>query len=204
MSSLIRYRGTVVPYVTRWTAEESIPSTIVERLGRIAYADETLGERDEHGVLWERVPFLPGKGQPRFGIVHALRQRRAVRKLLCQVCAGPADRSDQGTLWLLPDRRDWPNWPENMGCTEAPICQSCAQISIRTCPALRQGYVAFRVRDCPVSGVSGAYYVPGRPYPIFAGQSLVAFDDLRIRWTRAAHLVRELHNCTFVDLDHMM
>jgi len=52
--------------------------------------------------------------------------------------------------------------------------------------------------------VNGAYYVPGRPRPILACQALVAFDDPRIRWTCAAHLVRELHDCTFVDLDRMM
>lgn len=197
----IPYRGTVVPYVTAWTAEKTLPSTIIERRGRIAYADETLGERDERGVLWQRVPLAPGQGRPRFGIVHALRQRRAVRKLLCQVCAGPADRNELGTLWLLPDRRDWAGWPELMGCTEPPICLSCARTSVASCPAMRGSYAAFRVRQSTVSGVSGAHYLPGRPLPTFVGEALVAFDDPAIRWTCAAHLVRELRDCTMVELD---
>jgi hypothetical protein len=195
-----RFRGTVVPYVTRWSEEKPLSATVISVRGRIAYADETLGERDEHGVLWQRVPLRPGRGRPDFGVVHALRQRRAVRKLLCQVCAGPADQNEAGTLWLLPDRRDWPDWPENMGCTEPPICLSCARTAIGSCPALREGYVAFRVGESPVSGVSGAYYEPGGLFPRFVGTDLVAFEDPRIRWTCAGHLVRELHNCTMVDL----
>ncbi|HEV8560227.1 MAG TPA: hypothetical protein VGR06_28160 [Actinophytocola sp.] len=38
--------------------------------------------------------------------------------------------------------------------------------------------------------------------PTFAGTDLMAFDDPRIRWMCAGHLVRELHNCTMVDLSH--
>ncbi|MGQ0841769.1 hypothetical protein [Actinokineospora sp.] len=96
----------------------------------IAYADETIGDRDRNGVLWTRMPSHPGHGTPEFGKVNSLRQRHAMRKLLCQVCAGPADLADDGVLWLLNDHRDdWPGWPNGMGVTEPPICLPCLRIA---------------------------------------------------------------------------
>lgn len=45
-----------------------------------------------------------------------------MQRLLCNVCAQPADRSDDGVLWLLRDfRDDWPNWPQGMGAVEPPV-----------------------------------------------------------------------------------
>jgi hypothetical protein len=119
---------TFVAYITTWSGERPLSTKVIERPGRgIAYADETLTDRDDHGVLWRRVPSRPGDGRPQFGQVHPLRQRRAMRRLLCQVCGHPADQSDLGTLWLVPDYRDdWPTWPEHMACTEPPICRPCA------------------------------------------------------------------------------
>jgi hypothetical protein len=31
--------------------------------------------------------------------------------------------------------------------------------------------------------------------------TIVAFDDARIRWVKAAKLVRELHDCTLVEVE---
>src|SRR5690349_16017407 len=96
---------TIVPYTTRWSAERKLQTPVIARPGGtgIAFADEILSDRDRHGALWQRMPSRPGHGRPEFGKVHSGRQRRAMRNLLCQVCAGPADRDDRGTLWLLPD-----------------------------------------------------------------------------------------------------
>jgi hypothetical protein len=97
-------RRSVVPYVTEWSEEQKPPFVVVERPGMgIAYADESLVDRDSNGVLWFRMASRPGIGRPVFGKVHPLRQRRAMRRLLCQVCAGPADRTDDGVLWLMRD-----------------------------------------------------------------------------------------------------
>jgi hypothetical protein len=136
----------VVPYVTTWSTEKGPASVLVERPGGgIGYRDETLADRDRHGVLWWRTPCRPGDGRPEFGKVHPLRQRRAMLRLLCQVCAGPADQSADGVLWLLKDHRgDWPSWPHGMGVTEPPICAPCVTTSSRLCPALRRGAVAVR------------------------------------------------------------
>src|SRR5213080_2620982 len=138
-------RRRIVPYTTRWSSEHRLRPPVIERPGGtgIAFADEILSDRDRHGVLWQRVPSRPGDGRPEFGMVHSGRQRRAMRNLLCQVCAGPADRDDHGTLWLLPDHPgyhdDWPGWPERMATPEPPVCLRCARIAVAACPALRKG-----------------------------------------------------------------
>lgn len=190
----------VAPYVTAWSEEQEPPCVLVEKPGAgIGYADETLADRDSNGVLWFRAPYRPGIGRPVFGKVHSLRQRRTMRKLLCQVCAGPADHTDDGVLWLLKDHRgDWPNWPEMMGVTEPPVCVACARLSVRLCPALRKGAALIRVRRFPVSGVYGALYSGGRS-PVAVGDMNVSFDNPAIRWVRAMCLVRELHDCTILD-----
>lgn len=194
-----------VPYITTWSSEAERPGLLIEShaLG-IAYADETLLDRDEHGILWRRMPSRPGGGRPLFGRVHSLRQRRAMRRLLCQVCAGPADRTEHGTLWLVPDFDDnWPNWPEGMAATEPPICISCAQESIQLCPTLRKRHAIFRVRHSPVSGVYGVRYRPGKVFPELIDDVIVAFDDPAIRWVCAGQLVRELFDCIAVDPDEI-
>ena len=187
-----------VPYITTWSAEQPLPATVVELPSGIAYADEILADRDDHGVLWQRMPSRPGHGRPQFGKVHSLRQRRAMRRLLCGVCGGPSDRSDLGVLWLIRDfHDDWPGWPERMAPTEPPICLPCAHLSVRICPALRQGYAFVRVRHSEPAGVYGIRYQGGQGVE----DAIVAFDDPTIRWTHAAQLVRELHGCTIVDLN---
>lgn len=131
-------REPIAPYVSTWSAEQDLPYRLVERAGHgIGYADELLGDRDAHGVLWQRAAVRHEVGRPEFGKVHPLRQRRAMRQLLCQVCAEPADRTDDGVLWLLRDYRcDWPRWPEGMACVEPPICVPCC--TERGCSVLWQ------------------------------------------------------------------
>ncbi len=190
----------VAPYVIRWSAETAEPFRIIAVPGGIGYADEMLGDRDSRGILWARAPSCLGEGRPAFGEVHGPRQRRAMRRLLCQVCAGPADRSTDGVLWILQDRRaDWSGWPDRMGITEPPICLPCAELSARVCPALRRGGVLIRARAYPLAGVFGMRYQPGIPAPVNVGTGLVAFDSPRIRWTLAAQLIRQLDDCAIME-----
>lgn len=191
----------IVPYITTWSEEKSTPTTVIRGGRGIRFADENFLDRDSNGALWTRIPSRPGYGRPEFSRVHSLRQRRAMRRLLCQVCGCAADRNEDGVLWLLRDyREDWLNWPENMANTHPPVCMKCAILSTRVCPALRGGYVAVRARRSPVSGVYGVrYQLDGRALrPV---EDTVAFDDPAIRWTVAAQLVRSLHGCTIVNLD---
>ncbi len=195
-------RPVVAPYVTTWSAEQAPRSVLVARPDGIGYADESVYDRDEHGVLWERKPLRRGVGRPLFAEVHPLRQRRAMRRLLCQVCGGPADQSDYGVLWLLQDHReDWPGWPNRMGVTEPPVCVPCVGLSVRLCPALRRRAVVVRVGSCPVAGVGGVLYEPGFP-PVAVGPASVELDDEpAIRWVIAAHLIRRLGESRIVPME---
>ncbi|GAA1308613.1 hypothetical protein [Saccharothrix xinjiangensis] len=163
----------------------------------IGYADEILGDHDSRGVLWDRATINPGHGTPRFAKIHVHRQRRAMRKLLCQVCAGPADH---GTLWLIPDRtRQWSDWPEGMAVAEPPVCLPCAHLATRACPALRaEGHLIIRAREHPIHGVDGTHYRAGPHSPIPVTSEPIAFNDPAIRWALASKLVRTLHDCTVV------
>lgn len=191
------------PYIASWSEERGVPAPVIERPGLgIAYSDETVLDRDRHGVLWARALSRPGLGEPLFGKVHPLRQRRAMRRLLCNVCAKPADRTESGVLWLLKDERhEWPTWPERMATTEPPVCLPCVRLSSLLCPALRPGAVAVRVRHAPVVGVQGTRYRSGGLLPVATDDAMVAYDDPGLRWIKAAKLVRELHDCTLVPFE---
>jgi hypothetical protein len=143
------------------------------------------------------------QGSPDFGRVHPQRQRRAMRRLLCQVCGGPADRTDEGILWLLRDDRgdwpDWPDWPEGMAATHPPVCLACARAATRLCPHLRRGSVAVRVKEYATRGVYGSLYRPGILGPQPIGDVIVASAEPRARWVLAAQMVRVLRGCSFVE-----
>jgi hypothetical protein len=192
----------VVPYIASWSAEGTVNMTVIERRGvGVGYLGETVSDRDERGVLWQQTSSKQGHGRPEFGRIHPVRQRRAQRRLLCSTCAGPADRNEQGVLWLIRDfHDDWPNWPEHMAVTEPPTCQPCARLAIRLCPSLRKGFVVLRVGHSRVAGVRGLLYRSGKRYPVPIGEDVVAFDDPTIRWTIAVNLVRELTLCTIIEL----
>jgi hypothetical protein len=186
------------PYVTAWSSEPYLTDRLIERGNRLAYAHESPDDRDEHGVLWYRAPFRQGHGRPDFVRVHPQRQRKAMSRLLCQVCAGPADRTPDGLLWLLiPDHdEDWVDWPETMPAPEPPVCRPCARRALKQCPALRQSVTIVRVRDCPIVGVRGTLHQPAWPAPEPIQEVLMRFGNPLIRWVRAAGLLRELHGCT--------
>lgn len=190
----------IAPYVTMWSAEELPSARPVERPGRgIAYVDELLTDRDSQGVLWYRTVSRPRRGRPRIGTTHPLRQRRAMRRLLCQVCAQPADQTDADVLWLLKDHRtDWPGWPENMAVSEPPVCVPCVTVATRLCPALRAGAALIRVRRYPVVGVRAILHRHSPRGPIPTNEDLIRYDDPAIRWACAMNLIRELHDCTII------
>jgi hypothetical protein len=191
----------VAPYITRWTSEDEPVRPVISRGMGIAFEDEILTDRDKRGVLWTRATQQRGVGRPVFGKVHPLRQRRAMTRLLCQVCAGPADRTADGVLFLLKDhRQDWPDWPNRMGVSEPQVCWSCVRLSARVCPALRRGAVLVRAGWCEIAGVNGVLY-SSDPQPRPVGQVTVAFENPAIRWVQAAYLIRELLDCTLIELD---
>jgi hypothetical protein len=151
-------------------------------------------------VLWTRFVHAPGVGEPRFGRVHPYRQRQAMRKLLCQVCGGPADRDVHGILWLLGQAGQRP-WTGPETTAQPPVCLRCAGPAGRACPHLRGNTLALRVRHAPIVGVFGDLYRHGTHGPLAIAQTSMTYDDPRIRMLRARQLIRELHDCTVVDLD---
>ncbi|MFD7896347.1 hypothetical protein [Streptomyces sp. NPDC059743] len=195
-------RPPVVPYIATWSSEHRPPGVLVVRGGGIAYVDEGPYERDDLGVLWKRVGISPGKGRPEFGNVHFLRQRRAMRKLLCQICGGPSDRTDDGTLWVVGEDADYPELHKpGYVTTHPPLCVPCAATSVGACPHLRKRYVALRVRTFVVAGVHGALYQPGGLSPVAYDAGGVAFESWRLNWVLAGQLIMELMEFTVVDLD---
>jgi hypothetical protein len=158
----VRKSRDLVPYVTSWSAEQDLLDIVVERRGTgIAYLEESIHDR-HGGVLWYRVAHNPGNGRPDFKKVHPARQRRAMIRLLCQVCGGDVGRTVDGVLWLMAlgetDDGNWPDYPEGVAAVEPPTCSACVRKALRMCPALRQGAIVFRVKECPVVGVRGALY----------------------------------------------
>ncbi|MFC7617066.1 hypothetical protein ACFQV2_30195 [Actinokineospora soli] len=163
------------------------------------FLDEGLSDRDESGVLWTRVESRPGVGEPLFGQLHSMRQRRAMRRLLCQVCGGESHRDDRGVLWLTRDYRgDWTGWPAGMATEDPPVCLPCARMAARLCPSLRQGHVFVRSRTHPLVGVRGVQYRPGGGRLEVVGEVTSTFDDPTVRWTVAHQVVRELLDCVIV------
>ncbi|SEP74475.1 hypothetical protein SAMN05216188_101355 [Lentzea xinjiangensis] len=195
----------VAPYITMWSAEQDVPCRVIERPGRgIGYVNEILTDRDARGVLWRQTTGRQGLGRPEFGKVHPLRQRQAMDRLLCQVCGGPADETQEGVLFLLRDfRDDWPRWPEGMGSTEPPVCLRCVALSLRLCPALRRGAVAIRVREFPIAGVRGTLYRHGLLSPVTDRAVNMPYDDPAVRWVLASALIRELRNCAIVPFEEI-
>ncbi|SFS80136.1 hypothetical protein SAMN05444716_104137 [Streptomyces harbinensis] len=200
MSPAITTRGTV-PYITQWTGEQTAAMPVVTRRGRLAYADERSYDRDAGGVLWRRVPSTPGKGKPEFGAVHPLRQRIAMAGLVCQVCGGPADRNEDGVLWLMGDASDNPgDWPQGLETAHPPVCLPCATLAVRACPHLRQRFVALRVRTWTLAGVHGALYQPGLNGPILTDATGIPFDHPAIKWIIASQLIATLDRFTFTNI----
>lgn len=188
-----------VALIALWSGEQLPPTQVVSRSGGLGYADENPNDRDERGVLWSRELYCPGVGEPLYDKVHTLRQRVAMRVLLCQVCGGPADHDARGTLWLLRDERgEGLDWPENYQSAQPPLCLRCARVSVRFCPWLKS-YVAVRAHS-RLFGVSGLIYQPTNLFPKVAGHGTFGYHHPLRKWVQASQLIRTLHDCTIVEL----
>lgn len=91
-----------------------------------------------------------------------------------------------------------------MAVTEPPVCIPCVRVATHTCPALRRGAAAIRVRHYPIFGVRGRLYRSDGPTPTATGEATIPYDDAgAIRWTVASNLTRELHDCTIIPLEDL-
>jgi hypothetical protein len=115
-------RPTVVPHIASWEAERVSAELILKPFGRgIGYADERVGDRDRHGVLWRRTPSRVGRGRPEYRRVHARRQREVMTDLRCQVCAGPASTRPCASRAPAPARRRARTCTALLWPSESPI-----------------------------------------------------------------------------------
>lgn len=181
------WRGRLVPYVARWSGEVVDVPYGLDGAG-IRYADETLGDRDSLGVLWQR-ELTNRDGEPDFGEMHTGRQRRCMRGPVCQVCGEPI--VEPSTPWLIP-ASEWSvgplTYPEHLRGRRftwtPPTCSDCVPVALRQCPALRQpdvGWIHVEATDWHVAGVYGEQAwlgrVDGAPTVMREPRGTVIFDD---------------------------
>ncbi|WP_073229410.1 hypothetical protein [Streptomyces sp. NBRC 110465] len=210
MTRTYTQQGLTVPYIAAWSGEQVHAPKLERRAARggpcLGYVDESPYDRDQYGALWVRQSIARGRGRANFATVHALRQRQAAVRLLCQVCG-------TDTLTISPDRQLFVLRDTGQPVTEGerttapPLCLPCARVSVRDCPHLRTGHVAAWVSLPQVWGVAGIVYDPKtlRPVPLPGNRPMaeIAYDDLHIRWTLASRHVSVLHGVTPVELDEL-
>ncbi|MFF3626414.1 hypothetical protein [Streptomyces sp. NPDC002164] len=123
--------------------------------------------------------------------------------LLCQVCAEPADRNEQGWLFLDWRRLDAPlTWPERSVTSMPPLCAEHARVSVRQCPYLRRAeYAVLRVRKPQLYGVSGTLYqLADTGWHTSENDVLSPYSSPRLPGMLASRLHRQLRGVTVVDL----
>ncbi|MFJ2129737.1 hypothetical protein ACIOMQ_02260 [Streptomyces sp. NPDC087845] len=198
----------MVPYVTSRSTDvatrlSELTVEITPGGPRLAYTVPTPTDRDNHGNLRIRMYDGPGRGRPLYECMHAHRQRACMEDMLCQVCAGPADRNKQGWLFIDWRREDSPpTWPERSITSMPPLCARCARVSAWYCPFLRRTeYAVLRVRKPQLYGVSGtACTVTADGRRESETDFLSAYSKPRFPGMLASRLHRELRGVTVVDL----
>lgn len=206
----LTYKGLPVPDIAAWSAETlPQPGLVISKdgvafKGSVSPTGYTLG-RDAAGVLWQRWGLRRGKGAALLGRVHGPRQRRAMRKQLCQVCKGTSDETKQGRLYLLEDYRGVENWPEREVTTHPPVCRRCVPLAVPLCPHLRGRVAAVRARRVSVDGVHGMVYRTDKDGAVVkAGLKTVFHGDWRVKWMLGNQLAATLEDVTIVDLDKLL
>ncbi|EST24410.1 hypothetical protein [Streptomyces roseochromogenus] len=202
----VLYRdGTPVPFITAWSGEHMPSQPVAEVCRRggtgLGFVDEQIHVDRQYGALWVRMPAVR-TGQPELRAVHALRQRQAMSRLLCQMCGGPTVgiRDDERTLFLMGAAGGHPIC-EGERTSSPPVHPVCARLAVENCPRLRRGWAAALVSYTPVWGVQGVMYSPKtlEPEP---DVSVSFMDARRLRWVLASRLLVTLEGVTAVnDLD---
>lgn len=170
---------------------------------RLAYARPRPDDRDSHGNLWIRMAPSPEPGRVRYDSMHPARQRDCMQRMLCQICAEPADRTRDGWLFIDWRREDSPpTWPERSITSMPPLCSAHVGESLRQCPFLRRTeHAVLRVRKPHLYGVSGTLYrLTDHGWLASDHDTLCPYDKPRHPGLLASRLHRELRQVTVVDL----
>ncbi|MEW1546919.1 hypothetical protein [Streptomyces tsukubensis] len=199
------HNGLPVPYVTRWEHETAIRPKLTVQPGlahRLAFADETPYDRDSFDVLWLRVAIRPGEGRALFKDVHALRQRRAMLDLMCQICGVPMFKEDR-QLWLLAGMGGVPI-REGELTTSPPVCRPCAPVALRYCPRLQSGRVAAAWVRSPYGwGVEAFIHDPESLRMVSPEPQQIQYHDPLAQWAVAFRSVVTLRDCTPVRIQDL-
>ncbi|MBO0804265.1 MAG: hypothetical protein J2P25_14470 [Nocardiopsaceae bacterium] len=208
MTAPLIHGGRPVPYIAGWTAEPHTSPRVIPVVHRgvpgVGYAIEQFMDRDDQGRLWARQKWAPGSGNPVYDSVHTARQRQTMQHLRCQVCSGSTLLDSGERLWLL-GARPGVQGPVREGEVTAspPICPPCARTALESCPHLRRGAVAARVRYAPLWGVAGIRYARHgtslRPVPA-DDLELVSDEAPGMPWVLAHRLAVALRETTLVSL----
>ena len=160
-TELIRFKGQVVPWVSRWSGErDDEPLRIAKNLttGALTLFFEDTADpdhddnRDERGVLWAR-DRQDRSGWPEFGQVNSLRQRACMLERLCQVCGRPIGESP--IHWLMGPQHLYVADGRHVTMSP-PTCRGCAELSRELCPHLStKGARLLLVNAYEVWGVYG-------------------------------------------------
>ncbi|WP_405575607.1 hypothetical protein OG317_36795 [Streptomyces sp. NBC_01167] len=198
------WNGMLVPYITHWTAE-SVPQPKLIRLiarGGIGYFDEEPVTERRREALRHRSGLAQGRGRPDFARVNSLRQKRAMRCNLCQVCGEEATLADGRKLHLMAAATAI---GEGETAAAPPLHPVCALESIENCRLLRRNHSAALVEYSPLWGVAGVLHDPVTlaplPNPGRRPDDLanVHVADKAIRWTLANFTVISLHGVSGVS-----
>ena len=166
---LIRYKGQVVPWVSRWSGERDDESLRIAKnltTGALTLFYEDTADpdrdenRDERGVLWARDK-QDRSGWPEFGQVNSLRQRACMLERRCQVCGGQI--TETPIPWLMGPQHLY-KVNRAYVTMSPPTCRRCADLSRELCPHLStKGARLVLVNDYEVWGVYGeaVWFEPG-------------------------------------------
>lgn len=195
----------LVPWLTPWSSEQIPAQPVTWAVGPrgafLGLHDEAPADR-HLGVLWLRMPATPGAGRPEFAGAHALRQRTAMTRLLCQMCGGTTiDSRDDGRVLMLMAAAG--GRPISCGerTSSPPIHAHCARLAVQHCPPLRRrGWVAALVDHTamPIWGYAGLVYDPvtlQQTSPANGSTHEVpAEDEGRLRWLQASRMLVTLED----------
>jgi len=169
-----------IPYITRLAGEIVLDPVRFDGDG-LFYDDETIIDRDQYDILWTRELILKS-GRPEWAQVHSHRQRRCMRKKLCQVCAHPLDKGPYN--FVLSNDEYGASFFDGTTSTP-PVCDECAEVAPSLCPHLsRAGFTTLRVRSFKDVGVYGSIaWYNAAEQGLVQERGRVRFDQGKT-WTR--------------------